>query len=590
MELMKVSLSERVTPSEQVKRRLAAIFIGDVVGYSKLMGADEPGTLARLKTLRKELVDPKIAQYRGRVVNRAGDSILVEFKSVIDAVQCAVDIQRAMVERNAGVEAARRIEYRIGINLGDVIADGGAIFGDGVNIAARLQATARPGGLCISSQVHEDIAGKAEFDFEDLGELAFKNIARPVHAYQVRVEAPQKPPVEQAESGHDTLALPDKPSIAVLPMVNMSGDPEQEYFADGITEDIITALSRIRWLFVIARNSTFVYKGHAVDVKQVARDLGVRYVLEGSVRKIGSRVRITAQLIEVATGAHQWAALQDEITQRVAAAIEPRLLAAEGIRAQSRSPQDLDAWDLVMRANSLFWRLTKPDSEAAIAMLAEAVKRHPDYAPAHSMLAFGLLVSAYIGWIPIEPQLRTIADLAARATELDDSDPWAHLALGFHATMVRRTDEATYEFQRALDLNPNFAAAHGYLGFALMFDGRTDEAISHLEQAVRMSPQDSQNAIFNVGLSAAHYLADRYVEATDYARKAIQQRSAYAGAYRILCASLAQGGNLEEAGTVLARLKQLQPDASLASIRKHVPYQPGPMACFIEGLQKAGLE
>jgi len=592
---------ERVTPSEQVKRRLAAIFIGDVVGYSKLMGADEPGTLARLKTIRKEIVDPKIAQNHGRVVNRAGDSILIEFKSVVDAMQCAIDIQRAMAQRNSGVEAAHRIEFRLGIHLGDVIADGSAIFGDGVNIAARLQATARPGGICMSSQVHEDIAGKFGLDFEDLGELTFKNIARPVHTYQVRLDEPEKQSTAQTGSGRDVLALPDKPSIAVLPFDNMSGDAEQEYFADGITEDIITALSRIRWLFVIARNSTFVYKGHAIDVKQVARDLGVRYVLEGSVRKINTRVRVTAQLIDVATGAHQWAerydrelldifALQDEITQRVAAAIEPRLLAAEGIRAQSRSSQDLDAWGLVMRANSLFWRLTKADSEAATTALVEAVKRYPDYAPAHSMLAFGLLVSAYIGWTPIEPQLKRIADLAARAAELDDNDPWAHLALGFHAVMVRHTDEATAEFGRALDLNPNFAAAHGYLGFALMFDGRTEEAISHLEQAIRMSPQDSQNAIFNVGLSAAHYLAGRYVEAIGCGRKAVQQRPGYVGAFRILCASLAQAGDPEEAGVVLARLKQLQPDTSLTSIQKHVPYQPGPMAHFIEGLQKAGLE
>lgn len=588
-------------PSEQVKRRLAAIFIGDVVGYSKLMGADESGTLARLKAIRKELVDPKIAEFHGRVINRAGDSILIEFKSVIEALQCAVDVQRAMVDRNAGVEPVRRIEFRIGINLGDVIADKTGIFGDGVNIAARLQAEARPGGICISNQVHEDVAGKSGLGFDDLGELSLKNIARPVRAYQVRLDEPEERSSAPAESVLGTLDLPEKPSIAVLPLVNMSGDAEQEYFADGITEDLITALSRIRWLFVIARNSTFVYKGRAVDVKQVARDLGVRYVLEGSVRKIANRVRITAQLIEAASSAHQWAerydrelidifALQDEITQHVAAAIEPRLLAAEGIRAQSRSSQDLDAWDLVMRANSLFWRLTKADSEAAITMLGDAVKRHADYAPAHSMLAFALLVSGYIGWIAIEPQLRRIADLAARAAELDDADPWAHLALGFHAVMTRRTNEATYEFQRALDLNPNFAAAHGYLGFALMFDDRTDDAISHLQQAIRMSPQDPQNAIFNVGLSAAHYLAARYAEAIDYGRKSVQQRPAYVGGYRILCAGLAQAGDSEEAGAVLARLKQLQPDISLASVQKHVPYLPGPMARFMEGLRKAGLE
>lgn len=588
-------------PSEQVKRRLTAIFVGDVVGYSRLMGADEAGTLACLKSIRKEHVDPAIARHHGRVVDRAGDSILIEFKSVMDAVQCALEIQCAMRDRNATVEAASRIEFRIGITLGDVIAEGGAIYGDGVNIAARLQATARPGGICISSQVREGIAGKLELGFDDLGELALKNILRPIRAYQVRFGERESKSSANVERASDALALPDKPSIAVLPMVNMSGDSDQEYFADGMTEDIITELSRIRWLFVIARNSTFVYKGHAVDVKQVARDLGVRYVLEGSVRKIGNRVRITAQLIEAATGAHQWAehydrelldifAVQDEITQRVAAAIEPRLLAAEGVRAQSRTSQSLDAWDLVMRANSLFWRLTKADGEGAIAMLAGAEKRFPEYAPAHSMLAFALLVAGYIGWIPIEPELSRIAGLAARAAELDDGDPWAHLALGFHATMVRRTEEAIYEFQRSLDLNPNFAAAHGYLGFALMFDGRSDEAISHLEQAIRMSPQDPQNAIFHVGLSASNYLGGRYAEAITFARKALQQRPAYAGAYRILCASLAQAGQAGEARSLLEKLKQLQPDISLASIQKHVPYTPESMVRFVEGLRKAGLE
>ena len=298
----------------------------------------------------------------------------------------------------------------------------------------------------------------------------------------------------------------------------MSGDPEQEYFADGISEDIITGLSKLRWFFVIARNSSFTYKGKAVDVKRVARELGVRYVLEGSVRKGGNRVRITAQLIDAATNNHIWAdrydgdltdifALQDEITAKVVAAIEPKLLEAEGIRSQNRSPDDLGAWDMLIQANSLFWRLTKAESQAAVAILRQVVERYPTYAPAHSMLAFMLLVSRQVGWIVMEPQVKEPAALAARAAELDDSDPWAHLALGYVAFTRRRTDEAVEEFQRALDLNPNFAAAHGYLGFALALDGRSDQAIDHIEQAIRMSPHDPQNAIFNVALAAAHYLA-----------------------------------------------------------------------------------
>ena len=399
------------------------------------------------------------------------------------------------------------------------------------------------------------------------------------------------------------LASSSRPSIAVLPFANMSGDPEQEYFADGVSEDILTGLSKLRWFFVIARNSSFTYKGKAVDVKRVARELGVRYVLEGSVRKGGNRVRITAQLIDAATGNHIWAdrydgdltdvfALQDEITKKVVSAIEPRLLQAEGIRARSRSPEDLGAWDMVIHANSLFWRLTKNEGEAAIAMLKQAVERYPDYAPAHSMLAFALLVSGYAGWAlsEFEPNVQQAAVLARRATELDDSDPWAHLALGYVAFTQRHTEEATEQFQRAVDLNPNFAAAHGYFGWALSLDGQSDRAIPHLEQAIRMSPHDPQNTIFYVGLAAAHYLAGRYTEAVAFGRKAIQQRINFTGSHRIYCASLPQAGQLPEARAELARLKELQPEISIAWIEKYVPYTAGPMAKFLDGMRKAGLQ
>jgi adenylate cyclase len=319
----------------------------------------------------------------------------------------------------------------------------------------------------------------------------------------------------------------------VLPFANMSGDPEQEYFADGISEDIITGLSKLRWFFVIARNSSFTYRGKTVDAKRAARELGVRYALEGSVRKGGNRVRITAQLIDAATGNHLWAdrydgdlsdvfALQDEITRKVVAAIEPKLLEAEGVRSQNRSPEDIGAWDMVMQANSVFWRVTKSDSEAAIGMLKRAVERYPDYGPAHSMLAFMLFWSSYL--IFVELQTEQAKRLAARAAQLDDSDPWAHLGLGFANFTMCRTEEAAEEYRRAIALNPNFAAAYGYLGWALAVAGRSDEAIPHIEEAMRMSPHDPQNAIFNVGLAVAHYQAGRYTEAVAFARKALQQR------------------------------------------------------------------
>jgi TolB-like protein/Tfp pilus assembly protein PilF len=396
------------------------------------------------------------------------------------------------------------------------------------------------------------------------------------------------------------LTLPDKPSIAVLPFSNMSGDPEQDYFADGICEDIITGLSKLRWFFVIARNSSFIYKGKAVDLRHVGLELGVRYVLEGSVRKSGSRVRITAQLIDAETGKHIWAerydrdlidifALQDEITKKVVAVIEPKLLEAEGIRSQHRSPGDLGAWDMLIRANSLFWRLTKDESQAAITLLKQLVERHPLYAPAHSMLAFVLLVSRQGGWHIMEPHVTQAASLAARAVELDDSDPWAHLALGFVAFTRRRTDEAVEEFQRALDLNPNFAAAHGFLGCALAFDARSDQAIDHIEQAIRMSPHDPQNALLNAALAAAHYQAGRYGEAVGIAHKAIQQRFELTNGHRIYVASLAQAGRVDEARAALARLQELHPDNSIAWIERNVPYTPGPMAKFLEGFRKVGL-
>lgn len=394
---------------------------------------------------------------------------------------------------------------------------------------------------------------------------------------------------------------PDKPSIAVLPFTNMSCDPEQEYFSDGITEDVITALSRLRWFFVIARNSTFAYKGQPTDVRQVGRDLGVRYVLEGSVRKSGKHVRITSQLLDAISGNHIWSehydreltdifALQDEITRSVTAVIEPKLLAAEGIRAETRSVEDLDAWDLVARALSHLWKLTTSESRIAIAILRDAAERYPNYAPAHSMQAFALLVSGHMGWIPTLADRASATPLAHRALELDDSDPWGHMALGYLAITDRQTDEAVRHFRTALDLNPNFAAAYGYVGLALALDARSDEAVHHFQLAIRMSPRDPLNGAFFTGLSVAHYLAGRYDEAIKWARQSVQWRYGFIGGHRILCASLAQAGRAEEAKSAMHALRQLQPDISVAWIRDAVPYTPAPMEHFLDGMRKAGLE
>jgi adenylate cyclase len=386
----------------------------------------------------------------------------------------------------------------------------------------------------------------------------------------------------------------------VLPFVNLNGDPEQDYFSDGIAEDIITALSKIRWLFVTAQNSSFTYRDRSVDLRYVARELGVRYILKGSVRKAADRLRTTIQLIDGSMGNHIWAdrydgklvdlfALQDEITKNVIAVIEPRLLQAEIIRSQNRSTKDLESWDMIMRARSLLGRSNRADRESAIAILERTIDRYPEYGPAYSMLAGALATSSFLGSDSMEIRTQEAFNLATRALELDDTDPRAHMALGWVALSMRSTEEATEEFQCAIDLNPNFAAAHGSLGATLSLAGRSDQAILHLEQALRMSPHDPLSAMFNSYLAAAHYLARRYNEAVFFGRKAVQLRRGMTGAHRIYVASLAQAGQLTEARAALEALKQIQPDVSIAWIEKHVPYTPEPMRHFIEGMQKAGL-
>jgi TolB-like protein/Flp pilus assembly protein TadD len=402
-------------------------------------------------------------------------------------------------------------------------------------------------------------------------------------------------------AGH-SLPLPDRPSIAVLPFDNMSGDPGQEYFADGICEDIITALSRIRWLFVIARNSTFVYKHRAVDVRQVARDLGVRYVLEGSVRRAATRLRISAQLIDALTGGHHWAeqydrelgeifAVQDEITRSVVGAIEPRLLAAEGVRALARSSDDLGAWELVARAQTQVWRVTRADTATAIDALKRTVAVYPDYAPARSLLAFRLLFAAHMGWVDRDAALVAGRQHTLRAIALDDGDSWGQIALGYLAMMERRTPESIAAFRRAVELNPNSAAARGGLGHCLAFAGRDREAIEHAESAIRLSPLDPDMAIFVGGIAVAHYCAGRYVEAARYAEEQLRLRPGYHGGQRLRCASLAQSGRIDEAREFLTWVRTEQPQLSLDWIRASVPYQtPELMERFLDGMRKAGLQ
>ena len=417
-----------------MERRLTAILATDVVGYSRLIRADEEGTIAALQALRATLIDPKIDEHHGRIVKLMGDGMLAEFPSVVDAVRAAIATQQAIAKNNAGLPEEKQITFRVGVNLGDVIIDGDDIQGDGVNVAARLEGLAQPGGICISEGVHEQVRDKIDMAFEDMGEQEIKNVARPVRAWHCMPAITAK-----AETIAAPLTLPEKPSIAVLPFDNMSGDPEQDYFSDGISEDIITALSKFRWFFVTARNSTFTYKGKAVDIKQVGRDLGVRYVLEGSVRKSGDRVRVTVQLIDATTGNHLWAerydrqitdvfALQDEITDTVTATIAPQLLVAENERVKGKPPENMAAWELVIRSQPLFWRMNYKDLLEAQDLLRGAIEHDPEYAQAHAMLGFSYIWLAWMGWGDDPRGLFHKAEPEARrALELEDQEPWAYL-------------------------------------------------------------------------------------------------------------------------------------------------------------------
>jgi TolB-like protein/class 3 adenylate cyclase len=583
-------------------RRLAAILAADVAGYSRLMGADEEGTLERLKALRRELIDLKIAEHKGRIVKTTGDGLLVEFASVVDAVRCAVAVQQAMPERNNGVAADDRIELRIGINLGDVIVEGDDLYGDGVNIAARIEALADAGGVFVSNTVHDHVRDRLPFVFEDLGEQQVKNIARPVRVYRVRDTgaAAERPSVPAPPA----LPLPDKPSLAVLPFQNMTGDAEQEYFVDGMVEEITTAIARLPWLFVIARNSSFTYKGKAVDVKQVARELGVRYVLEGSVRKAGARVRITGQLIDTATGAHIWAdrfdaalddifELQDQVASGVVGAIEPKLRLAEIERASRKPAEGLDAYDLYLRALTQSHKLTLEANREAIRLLQEALEIDPSYSPAAALAAYCYTDQKSQGWVAATgPEVAEGVRLGRRAIEAGMEDPdtlWmagfamAYLA-GEHATGIAA-------ISRALILNPNCAHAWGYKGVVESYLGRAEQAIASLERALRLSPLDPLRSYFEIGFSLALIGAHRFEEAMDRVDQGLREQPRHYALFRIkvvLCGLL---GRIEEGREWVGRLRAVQPGFTVIALQTHMStfFSKEMIELAVEGARKAGL-
>ena len=582
-----------------MQRRLAAIIAADVVGYSRLMGDDEAGTLERLKALRKGLVQPTIAKRKGRIVKLMGDGLLAEFPSVVEAVQCALDIQKDLAGLDADLPDDYRIKLRVGVNLGDLIVEGSDIYGDGVNVAARLEGLAEPGGICVSGKVYDEIKSKLEISFEDLGDQVIKNIRDPVRVYRWTDAAP----VLATGVGEvsDALMLSGKPSIAVLPFDNMSGDPEQEYFSDGITEDIITALSRFRNLLVIARNTTFIYKGKAISISEISRELNARYVVEGSVRKSGNSVRVTAQLIDSNSGSHIWADrydgvledifdYQDQVTSSIVTAIAPQYLHAEMARATGRDAQEFSTWDLLMRARWHMGQFTSTDTDEAEQLLREVLRHNPRDAAAHAWLAFLYLIKVTWGWEQ-DPSAAMHEGIAAgrRAAALDNTDAQVLAISGLMMTWERSYDRGIETCRRAVQQNQNLALAHGMLAAALGIAGHYDEAREALAAARRLSPLDPEIPCFQTAVALGAFAAEEYQDVLDIANEVIAINPDIPSSHRHKAAALVMLGQVAEAKAAVKRLLQVAPNYSIQVMREFLPISPETLERHIKALRKAGL-
>jgi TolB-like protein len=581
---------------EQLVRRLTAIFAADVAGYSRLTGIDEEGTHVRLKEHLRILIDPKVALYRGHIVKNTGDGFLVEFNSVVDALRCAVDIQRGMSERNADVPSSNRIEFRIGINVGDVIEDSGDIFGEGVNVAARLEAIAEPGGVCISDDAHRQVRDKLDIAFDDIGEQNLKNIQRPIRVFRVLdgVAAVRRRPA---------LALPDRPSIAVLPFQNLSADPEQEYFADGVVEDITMALSLFRWLFVIARNSSFTYKGRTVDVKQVGRELGVRYVLEGSVRKSGNRIRIAGQLINAETGAHLWADrfdgaledmfdLQDHLTSSVVGAIAPKLQIEEMKRAKRKPIENLDAHDCYLRglASTRLW--TREANEDALHYFSKAIALGPDLAHAYGLAAWCYVRRKAQRWmVDRVKESAEATQLARKAVRLGGTDAVA-LCMGGYALafIAEEFDDAATYMDRGLAINPNLASSWMFSAWLRVWRGEPDLALDHVAHARRLSPLDPNTFGMDGAMAYAHFLAGQFELASSCAQNSLRENPNFVLAICLSAASDVLVGRLEPAKLSMVRALKRDPDLRASDLKDVIPFRrEKDFAAFANALREAGL-
>ena len=577
----------------RVERRLAAILAADVVGYSRLMGINEEGTLAALKTHQRELIDPKIAEHRGRIVKTTGDGALVEFASAVDAVRCAVEIQRAMSERSAAIPEDRRIDFRIGINVGDIIIDEGDVYGDGVNIAARLEGIADRGGICISDDTFRQVRDKIDVGFDDAGERQLKNIERPVRVYRVQLgKTVQR--VERAP------ASTKRPSIAVLPFKNMSGDPEQEYFADGMVDEIITGLSRIKWLSVVSRNSSYLFKNRPATMKDVAATLGVRYVLEGGVRKSGNRVRITAQLIDAETDAHLWAeqydrlledvfALQDEITMCVVGAIEPSVRKAEIDRIKRQRPDSFTAYDLLLQSQQFVFAGMPAEAAKAITLLEQALKLEPNYSAAHAYLSWCLHARFGRGGLREEDRLAAV-DHARAAVALGNDDATA-LAIAALVLAYDRHDVSTAlkVFDRALELSNCNVFALCWNAAILAWIGRSELAIERAQRALRLGPFDSLIWRAHHALSIAYFDSHRYGDAADSARSVIAANSAYSLPCAIFAAALVRLGRLDEARAAARTVLEHEPSFTIHGTARYAELEPAVFRPMADAWREAGL-
>ncbi len=632
-------------PAEQESRRkLAAILSADVAGYSRLMGEDESATVATLRAYR-DVFARLVGEHSGRIVDTAGDSVLAVFDSVVEAVRCAGKIQQALGAKNRELPATRRMEYRVGVNLGDVIEQtDGSIYGDGVNIAARIQALAESGGICLSGTAYDQVKNKIPLSIDPLGNKPLKNISDPVRVYRVRFLAdsatrpsrigvstilrahrkgllvaisvlvvalgavalwrysvqPGTSPTKVVAGPAPTLRLPDKPSIAVLPFLNMSEDPEQEYFSDGMTEDIITSLSKLSGLFVIARNSVFLYKGHSIKPQQVSQDLGVRYVLEGSVRKAGNRVRITAQLIDATTGYHLWAehydgemkdifSLQDAITKQIVAALAPKLTPAERSRPGREETKSVEAYDLVLRGTALYLQQRRESNETARQLFESAIALDPSYARAYVWLAWSYFSDWEYQWTEDPGALDRAIEAGRKASALDDSLSEAHTVLGWHSLWKKRHEFAIAELERAVSLDPNSAVAYTFLAEALNLAGRPDEAIGFAKKALRLDPNYPFWEVFH--LADSYFLLRRYDEAIANIQDTLRRNPNFLPARRTLAVIYAELGREKEAQAEVSEMLRISPEASLERWRERMAFRnPADLERYMAGLRQAGLK